>query len=61
MISICVCCRINGNKNSNSVNNYELLVKFDDDENEAFSIIKKIEKLPVNFSYLFGKKEREVI
>lgn len=74
MISIFVCSRINGNKNSkllglvesliknsNSVNNYELLVKFDDDDNEAFSAIKKIEKLPVNFSYLFGKRERGYI
>ena len=64
-LSVILASRINGNKNSKLMNclkslvynsenkdSFEVLIKFDDDDNDVKSTIEEIEKLPINIKYI---------
>lgn len=68
MISLILCCRITGNVNSDlinvlnninkkahNINNFEILIKFDNDDEEAKLLL---DKLPKNTKYIFGDRLR---
>jgi hypothetical protein len=74
MISIFITSRVKDNINSNieklvnslikystSIDNFELLIKYDSDDDKAHKKIDFLKSIKINFKYIFGEKNRGYI